>query len=162
MVALAEGTRAPALSLSAADGKIFDLGATLQSQPLVVLAFFKVSCPVCQLAFPFLERIHQNYPEIPMWGISQDDAAATDAYAKMFGCTFPMLLDQTLSSTVDFGLTNVPTVFLVNAKQEIILSMVGFIKNDLEKLNADLAQAAGQSTKPLFTAADEVPALKPG
>ena len=27
----------------------------------VVLAFCKVSCPICQLAFPFIQRIHQFY-----------------------------------------------------------------------------------------------------
>jgi hypothetical protein len=27
----------------------------------VVLAFFKISCPTCQYAFPFLERLHRAY-----------------------------------------------------------------------------------------------------
>ena len=40
----------------------------------VLLAFFKVTCPVCQLTFPFLERLHQA-GALPIYGISQNDAA---------------------------------------------------------------------------------------
>ena len=46
----------------------------------VVAAFFKVSCPVCQLAFPYVERIFKAYKgpgKFTLVGVSQDDAADT-------------------------------------------------------------------------------------
>jgi peroxiredoxin len=162
MVALAEGSKSPLFNLKATDGVTFSLADALKQNSLVVVAFFKVSCPVCQLAFPYLERLHQSYPSVPIWGISQDDSDATDAFARMFGVTFPMLLDIGLSSTVDFGLTNVPTVFVISQNQTITQTTVGFSKADLEKLNSTLADKSKQNEVPLFTAADEVPALKPG
>jgi peroxiredoxin len=162
MVALQEGTKAPVFELTGVDGSKYSLTETLQSRPLVVLAFFKVSCPVCQLIAPYWERLHQSHPDVPIWGISQDDAEATKAFASMFGCTFPMLLDKQLSATVDYDLTNVPTVFVVQPDLTISHTIVGFIKNELVRLHQTLSETHGGTGSPLFTPADDVPELKPG
>ena len=162
MVALLKGTKAPPFNLSGLDRTAYSLQETLKRSPVVVAAFFKVSCPVCQFEFPYLERLHRSYPAIPIWGLSQDDADATKAFARMFGVTFPMLLDERLQTTVNYGLTNVPSVFLIGEDLSIHLSTVGFVKSELESLNEDLSRVQGNSTIPLFTAADEVPELRPG
>ena len=162
MVALVQGTKAPTLTLKAVDGPTYSLEETLKQSPIVVAAFFKVSCPVCQLSFPYLERLHRSYRSVPIWGISQDDVDPTMAFARMFGCTFPMLLDDILECTLHYELTNVPSIFLIDENRTIRESIVGFVKSDLERLNTELAQYAGVPAVPLFTAADEVPELKPG
>jgi peroxiredoxin len=162
MVALLEGTQAPDFKLSSIGGQTYSLSQTLRERSLVLIAFFKVSCPVCQFEFPYLERLHRSYPTAAIWGLSQDDADATAAFAKMFGITFPMLLDFRLQTTVDYGLTNVPSVFLIGDDQKIRQTIVGFVKDDLEKSNLELAMSSGNSSKPLFTSADEVPAFRPG
>lgn len=162
MVALAQGTRAPVFTLKGVDGQTYNLESALKRHAVVLLAFFKVSCPVCQFSFPYLERLHRSYRTIPIWGISQDDADATIAFARMYGLTFPMLLDELLDTTVKYDLTNVPSLFLVSSDQLIKKTSVGFVKADLESLNSELATYAQQTVVPLFTAADEVPELKPG
>ena len=58
MPALAVGKKAPDFTLPVMDGKSFSLQGALTRGP-VVAAFFKISCPVCQFAFPFLERIYK-------------------------------------------------------------------------------------------------------
>ena len=60
MAALTAGTKAPDFELIAMDGKRFSLQEELTHRP-VVLAFFKGSCPVCQYAFPFLDRLSKAY-----------------------------------------------------------------------------------------------------
>jgi len=62
----------------------------------VVAAFFKISCPVCQFTFPFLERLYQRYggDDITFLGISQDDANATAGFTRQYGVTFPLALDE--------------------------------------------------------------------
>ncbi|HEY9784292.1 MAG TPA: TlpA disulfide reductase family protein [Candidatus Obscuribacterales bacterium] len=162
MVALIEGTKAPGFALHGCDGDAYSLHESLKKNSLVVLAFFKVSCPVCQFEFPYLERLHRSYPSVPIWGISQDDADATQSFAKMFGVTFPTLLDDGLETTVHYDLTNVPSVFVVGQDMIIKQTIVGFVKAELEKLNHELARCAGQTLVPLFTFADEVPELRPG
>src|ERR1700722_15312320 len=60
MAALAVGAKAPDFALKTVDGTRFCLSEEL-ARGAVVLAFFKVSCPTCQYAFPFLERLHRAY-----------------------------------------------------------------------------------------------------
>ena len=125
MTALATGTKAPDFALTSLDGKQFSLADALTRGP-VVLAFFKVSCPTCQYAFPFFERLYQAYGRngVTLVGISQNDAKDTAAFAKQFGVTFPILLDDTHSYPVSnaYGLTNVPTLFWIAPDGEIELT----------------------------------------
>src|ERR1700690_4576247 len=98
MAALATGTKAPDFGLKTLDGKGFSLRQELARGP-AVLAFFKVSCPTCQYALPFLERLHKAYgcKGISLFGVSQNNAKDTAAFNKEFGITFPTLLDDTES-----------------------------------------------------------------
>src|ERR1700754_1566046 len=76
----------------------------------VLLVFFKISCPTCQLALPFLERQHRS-GQLVVYGISQDKADATAAFAKTFGLTFPILLDSAAShypASNAYGISTVP------------------------------------------------------
>ena len=59
----------------------------------VLLAFFKVSCPVCQLTLPFLERIRSS-GRLPIFAVSQNDADDTRAFQHRFGVALPTLLDS--------------------------------------------------------------------
>ncbi|HNB23291.1 MAG TPA: redoxin domain-containing protein [Candidatus Melainabacteria bacterium] len=162
MVALIEGTKAPDFKLITSAGSAYSLQEELKNRALVLLAFFKVTCPVVQLEFPYLERLHRSYPAFPIWGISQDDADATNSFAKMYGVTFPLLLDDRLDNTVKYDLNIVPTLFLVGNDMVIKQTIVGFAKAELEKLNTEIATSLGLSVIPLFTSADEVPAVRPG
>src|SRR3954471_2144659 len=95
MPALTAGSKAPDISLRTTQGENFSLASALDEGP-VVLAFFKVSCPVCQMAFPFFERLHHAYrgKNVRVIGISQDSRHDTAAFAKEFGITFPLALDD--------------------------------------------------------------------
>src|SRR5438309_1582908 len=85
MAALTAGTKAPEFELKAMDGRRFSLREELAKGP-VVLAFFKVSCPVCQYAFPFLERLHKAYGKkrVRLVGVSQNNPKETAAFNKEF------------------------------------------------------------------------------
>src|SRR5438552_14736351 len=72
MAALAPGTKAPEFELKALDGERFSLNEELAGAP-VVLVFFKVSCPTCQYALPFFERLYKAYGHkgVALVGVSQ-------------------------------------------------------------------------------------------
>jgi len=164
MAALAPGTTAPAISLKDTDGKTASLADALKKGP-VVAAFFKVSCPVCQFTFPFLERLHQMYGDsgITLFGISQDDARDTRDFMTEFGVKFPVLIDDRgYPASNHYGLTNVPTVFLVSPDGKIKTTAVGFSKSGLETIAAEAARATGKPAKPLFRPGEVVPDYKPG
>jgi peroxiredoxin len=166
MTHIVAGNRAPGFSLKALDGKEHALQALLQQGP-VVAAFFKVSCPVCQFTFPFLERIYKRYggDGATILGISQDDARATKGFGKEFGVTFPMLLDEKQNgypASNAYGLTNVPTIFLVEKDGTVKVSCMGFDTKDLEEIAAKLAERKRISPATLFRQDESVPAHKPG
>jgi peroxiredoxin len=165
MTHIVAGNRAPGFSLKSLDGKEHSLNDLLQRGP-VVAAFFKVSCPVCQFTFPFLERLHKRYggDGVTFLGISQDDARDTKDFAKEFGVTFPMLLDDEKGYIVSnaYGLTNVPTIFLIDTDGTVKVSSMGFDKKDLETIAAELAQRRKIALAPLFRPDEVVPINKPG
>jgi peroxiredoxin len=165
MPALTAGIKAPEISLPTLQGGSFSLASALEAGP-VVLAFFKVSCPVCQMAFPFFERLHQAYrgKNVSVIGISQDSAEDTAAFSRQFGLTFPLALDTTKSYPASnaYGLTNVPTLFLVNPDGEIEVSSVSWSRDELEDVSRRLAAASGSSVATIIRPEDNVPAFKPG
>ena len=88
---VAAGAPAPAFRLVGVDAGQRSLEDILAGGP-TLLAFYKISCPVCQLTAPYLERLAAN-SALQVIGISQDDAGATREFIERFGVTFPTLLD---------------------------------------------------------------------
>ncbi len=158
------GQSAPGFSLKALDGKEYSLAPLLERGP-VVLAFFKISCPVCQFTFPFLQRLFERYgsDSVSFLGVSQDDARDTKEFNQEYGIKFPTLIDEPgYPASNAYGLTNVPTIFLVAPDGRIKVQCTGFSKGDLEKIAAELSQHRAQPPAPLFSNNEVVPDYKPG
>jgi peroxiredoxin len=164
MTHIVAGNPAPNFSLKSLDAKEFSLATALKKGP-VVLAFFKVSCPVCKFTFPFLERLYQRYKSdsVTFLGISQDNAASSREFAHSFGVTFPVLVDDSAYSVSNaYGLSMVPTVFLIEPDGTNRISSMGFIKADLESIANALADRQNITRTPIFLKSESVPANKPG
>jgi peroxiredoxin len=164
MSALSPGKPAPPISLTTLDGRRVSLAEALAKGP-VLAAFFKVSCPTCQFTFPFLERIHEMFggENFTFWAISQNDTEDTRKFVEKYGVRFPALLDEKgYAASNQFGLTNVPTTFLIAPDGKIEICSVGFSKADLEKIAAAAARANGKPAAALFKPAEGIPEYKPG
>lgn len=165
MAALEAGVTAPDFSLNGMNGEKISLAEARKKGP-VIAAFFKISCPVCQYALPFLERIFQAYARSPVTlvGVSQNEKQETAAFAREYGITFPLLLDdpRTYPASNAYGLTNVPTIFLISPDGKVELSSVGWSKRDLEELNTRLAQASGVALAQIFQPGEDVVDFKAG
>ena len=158
------GNIAPRFSLKGLDGQQYALTSLLDRGP-VVLAFFKISCPVCQFTLPFLQRISERYAGkgISVIGISQDDARDTQEFNQDFGVKFPTLPDdEGYPVSGAYGLTNVPTLFLLAPDGTVKVSCVGFDKAVLEAIANELAQHQRISSMPLFRPDEIVPTHKLG
>ena len=165
MAALIPGTIAPDFELKAMDGKRFSLREDLVRGP-VVLAFFKVSCPTCQYAFPFLERLERGYGHqaVRLLGVSQDDPKHTAAFTKEFGVTFPVLLDDRDAYPVSnaYGLTNVPTIFWIARDGKIEVSAVGWVKADFTEISRKMAESGKIAPAVLFKPGEDVRDFRAG
>ena len=158
------GNKAPNLELNELEGKRVSLREALKRGP-VVATFFKASCPVCQFTFPFLERLYKAYASdrTTFWAISQDDAEETREFCAKYGVTFHALLDEDgYPVSNDYGLTNVPTFYLIAADGTVQVDSVGFGKKALEKISAELARFLGKPVAPVFQPDEIVPDTKPG
>lgn len=132
---LSRGMHAPPFELKDLTGGRQALPQLLEKGPLL-LAFFKVSCPVCQLAFPFLERM-AGTDGLQLVAVSQDDANTTKAFHQRFGITFPTLLDEGREGypvSNAFGISSVPSLFLIETDGAISHSFAGFSKRDFEAI----------------------------
>jgi peroxiredoxin len=165
MAALTAGTSAPDFKLQTMDGSQFSLSDALKRGP-VVAAFFKISCPVCQYAFPFLERIYKGHggKKVTIVGVSQNSKKDTAAFIKEYGVTFPVLLDDTNTYPVSnaYGLTNVPTIFWIGQDGEIEISSVGWERKEIEEISRRAATFTGEGPKPVFLANEQIPDFRAG
>jgi len=165
MSALATGKLAPDFTLSTMDGKQFSLKEALAKGP-VVAAFFKVSCPVCQFALPYIERVYKAYGKhnVTIVGVSQNSQKDTDSFIQQFGLSFPVLLDDTSSYPVSnaYGLTNVPSIFWIAQDGEIEISSVGWLRKEIEEINRKAAESTHQSPQLVIQPSESVPDFRAG
>ena len=150
------GTPAPAFTLPDLDGRPVGLADLHRTHP-ALLVFFKVSCPVCQMTLPFLDRL-QSSGKLRVMSISQDNPVATQRFRAKLGIALPALLDDEDAGypvSNAFQITNVPSLFLVEPDGVISLAVAGFSKTDLEAI----AERAGV---PIFQAGESVPEWRPG
>src|SRR6202011_3183027 len=89
---------------------------------------------------------------VTLAGVSQNPKKETEAFAKSFGVTFPILLDDTNAYPVSnaYGLTNVPTVFWIGQDGEIEISSVGWDRKEIEQINRKAAEVSGGAAKSVF------------
>jgi len=150
------GDKAPSFRLTDLDGVTRSLQDILASGP-ALLAFYKISCPVCQLTAPFLERLATN-DKIQVIGISQDEANATRGFTERFGITFPTLLDsskENYPASNAYGIASVPSLFLVEPDGTIGQAFYGFSKRDFLEIGARVGVSP-------FGPEDHVPEWKAG
>jgi len=165
MAALTPGSLAPDFSLPTMEGKKFSLKDALSRGP-VVAAFFKISCPVCQFAFPFLERIYKAYgnANVTIVGISQNNRKDTASFLKEYGVSFPVLLDDTdtYPASNAYGLTNVPSIFWISEEGKIEISSVGWLKKEIEEIAEKASVATTVTLTPIFRPNEQVPDFRAG
>src|ERR1700730_1643611 len=164
MTTIVAGQTAPDFSLKSIDGTEYSLPKLLKRGP-VFTSFFKVSCPVCQFTFPFLNRLYKRYgsKDVTFLGISQDSARATKEFADERGVTFPIVLDAAgYSASKPCPSTNVPTSFLIDTDGSVKLASTGFNKKDLEVIAAELSQRHKIPLSALFRPDESVAANRPG
>ena len=137
----------------------FDPGAP----GLKVLVFYKNSCPACQLALPYINRmaLRQDIAASQMYAISQDTRDEARAFADEFGISMPHVVDEKPHQVSrDYRLFNVPTLLVIDHDGSIVLLSPAFVREHIEQTVQRLAD--DRQVPALFTPDDDVPLLKPG
>jgi peroxiredoxin len=164
MSSILPGASAPNFELPAIDDQRHSLKEALRDGP-VLAAFFKVSCPTCQFTFPFLERIYESLGsgKLKFWAVSQDDKRDTRDFCDEYSVKFTALTDERgYPASNAYGITNVPSIFLIGQDGVVQATCIGFSRQDLEAINALAAQAAAEPARPLFLPGEIIPETKHG
>jgi hypothetical protein len=83
---------------------------------------------------------------------------------KEYGVTFRTLLDDPNGYAVSnaYGLTNVPTLFLIGKDGEIEISSVGWVKQDIEEINRQLGGTRQTALPTIFRPGEDVRDFRAG
>lgn len=121
----------------------------------VALAFFKVTCPVCQMAAPMVQALADA--GVRVTAIGEDPAPALKTFAERNGQRVQTVSEPAPYRVSDaYGVRTVPTVFLVGQDGVILETAQGW---DREGWNA-IATAAGAA--PISHEGDGLPVFRPG
>jgi peroxiredoxin len=136
-------------------------GLEFGADPLA-LFFYKVTCPVCQLAAPKVQAIEAAYPG-RIAGIGQDPPGKLAAFAMQYGDTFPLVPDLPPYAVSDaYGIRVVPTLFLVASDGSILLATESWDREGFNAVSAKLADLTGRPFVPVSTIGDGLPPFRPG
>jgi len=154
---LEPGARLPRLSLTDEKGDPFPLPSGE-----ALYAVFKTTCPTCALTWPFLERLRAD-GGLPILAVSQDDPAATHAFAERLSTRLETAFDpEPWPGSRALGVQTVPTLFRVGRDGAIAETVVGFDRARLEGFARRAAELSGRPAIPLFRPDENVPPVKPG
>ena len=130
-----------------------------------LFAFFKTTCPTCEFAWPFLDRIRKKGEggSLSLLAVSQDDPMATKRFYEDLGVALPTLYDpEPWAASEAVGLTTVPAFFVVGRDGNVRDAVIGFQRHKMEEFAALAADRAGMKRTALYLPGEKVPAIKPG
>jgi peroxiredoxin len=153
---LQAGATAPSFTLEDTKGRTVSLAELLTKGP-VALAFFKITCPTCQLTLPFLDRMAAS-KKLQFVAVSQDNRKGTVEFQNEYGVHFTTAIDPAEAGyevSNAYGISVVPSIFVVEPDGRIAASFDGFSRQEMESLGK-------RAQIPPFGPGDYVPEWKAG
>lgn len=153
------GELVPAFSLRDTAGQDVSSNGLFRGHK-TILVLFKIECPTCQYALPYLDRIHRS--GVPVVGIAQNAIEEARSFAKEYGLTFPVLIDEGPDYSVSkaFAIEHVPSIFLVDPRGVIEQTTEGWVKTEIEEMYR--GGSKGSPPLALFRPSEKVADFKAG
>jgi peroxiredoxin len=152
---LVPGDRAPSFGLPDIDTGERVSDPWRDAAAPTVLAFFKVTCPVCQMAAPMVQALSGSGAVVV--GIGEDPAPALAAYRERWGQTVATLSEpRPYRVSAAYGLASVPSLYLVAPDGALLDAVRGWDRDGWNRV----AVAAGG--RPISAAGDGLPPFRPG
>lgn len=160
---LAAGDSVKDFALPSLDGAVFD-SAAARREGLLLYVFWKRTCGTCQFTFPYLQRFQVLYagPGFRLWGIAQENAEDTLDFTRLYGVTFPQLIDEDYAVSEEYDLDGVPACYLADGSEKILGFVGGFSTDELNRFAEIIATRTGKPYTPIVRPEDEAPRFKPG
>jgi len=136
-------------------------GVTFEEGP-VALVFYKVTCPVCQMAAPKVDVMGQAYPGRVV-GVGQDPPGELERFGRDFGMgvrAIPDLPPYDVSTA--YGIESVPTLLVIDAAGTVADVVVSWDRAGYNRASAGLAELLGVEPVTVSESSDGLPPFRPG
>jgi peroxiredoxin len=127
------GKQAPDFELDTLDGQTVVL-SQLQGKP-VLLNFWATWCSPCVYEMPFLQQVHQDWPEdeLVLLGVNIGESPSQAAeFMQSNGLSFTVLLDSQTAVAQKYNIEYIPTTFLIDREGIIQEIKVGSFQSKAE------------------------------
>ncbi len=151
MAPLAPGTAAPPIE-----------GVDVGREPLA-LFFYKVTCPVCQMAAPKADVLGRAYPG-HVRGVGQDPAPRLAQFAGDYGAgqVDPVADLAPYDVSNAYGIEAVPTLFVLDADGTIVETIESWDREGYNRASKTLADLLREPYVEVSNPGDGLPPFRPG
>src|SRR5512132_2005571 len=131
-------------------------GGAVQEGP-VALVFFKVTCPVCQMAAPKIDTMARSYPGRVV-GVGQDPPDELERFGREFRMDIAAVADIPPSDVSNaYGIETVPTLFVIDGAGVVADAVVSWDRAGYNRASARLAELLGVEPVTVSDSSDGLP-----
>ena len=126
------------------------------------LVFYKVTCPVCQMAAPKVDAMARAYPGRVV-GVGQDPPDALERFGRDFGMDVPAVPDlPPFDASNAYGIESVPTLFVIDGTGTVADAVVSWDRDGYNRASGRLAELLGVEPVTVSDPSDGLPSFRPG
>lgn len=126
------------------------------------LFFYKVTCPVCQMAAPVAGKFERAYPG-RIVGIGQDPEEKLRQFDRQYGLGFSSITDLPPYDVSNaYGVVSVPTLFLAGTGGTILESVPSWDREGYNVVSRRLANLLDADPVLISEPGDGLPPFRPG
>ena len=132
-----EGRDAPPFALPSLSGGTVSLESLRGKH--VLIDFWATWCPPCRIALPHIQKLSREREDLTVITITTDPPEVARQFLAENGYTFATLIDRNQTASRSYGITGIPTTFILGPDGTVRKHLVGYRSEP--QLRAALAEA---------------------
>jgi peroxiredoxin/outer membrane lipoprotein-sorting protein len=119
-----EGKPAPEFTLTDLDGRTVSLSSLKGKH--VLIDFWATWCPPCKKALPHIQTLSEGTEGLVVLTVNAEPVSVARPFIEQYGYTFTTLVDADRNVSSQYGVTAIPTTFIIAPDGTVAKRMVGY------------------------------------